>query len=60
MTFKALRLAIPVLLKRIGCDSRHDIDVNLFSSNLSAYSLIYIYWIFIFSFYFFKKDKTFA
>ena len=31
MTFKALRLAIPVLLKRIGCDSRHDIDVNYFN-----------------------------
>lgn len=28
MTFKSLRLAIPVLLKRIGCDSKIDIDVN--------------------------------
>jgi hypothetical protein len=28
MTFKTLKLAIPVLLKRIGCDSTNDIEVK--------------------------------
>ena len=27
MTFKTLRLTIPVLLKRIGCEFKNDIDV---------------------------------
>jgi hypothetical protein len=29
MTFKTLKLAIPVLLKRIGCESTNEMEVKI-------------------------------